>query len=191
MPAYWRRRREVLAAVAAPMAAARLAGLVERGERLRCSWAGSPLPAPSGRYTFRPAAGAAEIDSLVARIADPQVLTGKEVALAVGGVDLATAPSAWLGDGTDWRVAVASGEPVGLAAAAGDVCYPMLAYLGLLDEAAAPDLLAEAVRLLAAAGAREVLADVDAHRVAVVADLERTGLRQVRARVVFAPAGAG
>jgi hypothetical protein len=173
------------------MAAARLVGLIERGERLRCTWAGSPLPAPSGRYTFRPPAGAAEIDSLVARIAEPQVLTGKEVALAVGGVELATAPTAWLGSGTDWRVAVAAGAPVGLSAAAGEACYPMLAYLGLLDEAAGPDLIAEAVRVLAAGGAREVVADVDAHRVAVVADLERTGLRQVRARVVFTPAGAG
>jgi hypothetical protein len=75
----------VLAVVKAPMAAARLAGLVERGERLRCSWTGTPLPAASGRYTFRPAADAAEIDTLVARIAEPDVLTGKEMARAIGG----------------------------------------------------------------------------------------------------------
>jgi hypothetical protein len=36
-----------------------------------------------------------------------------------------------------------------------------------------------------------VIADVDHHRVAVVAELERTGFRQLRARVTFAPdAGA-
>jgi hypothetical protein len=56
--AHWRLRPEVLAVTAAPMAAARLAGLVERGERLRCSWTGTPLPATSGRYTFRPATDA-------------------------------------------------------------------------------------------------------------------------------------
>jgi hypothetical protein len=65
------------------------------------------------------------------------------------------------------------------------------AYLGLLDDAVRGELLAEAVRVLAAGGAREVVADVDAHRVAVVAELERTGFRQLRSRVVFAPAHHG
>lgn len=117
------------------------------------------------------------------------MLTGVENALAVGGVDLATDPLAWLGDATEgWRVAVDAGKPVGLAGTAGDGCFPLLAYLGLLDEAARPELLAEAVRVLAAGGAREVIADVDARRVAVLAELERTGFRQLRTRVVFAPA---
>ncbi|WP_238432861.1 acetyltransferase, partial [Micromonospora tarensis] len=188
LPAYWRRRPEVLAVVRAPMAAARLAGLVEREERIRCSWTGTPLPASSGRYDFRPPVDAAEVNALVARIAEPDVLTGAEIARAVGGVDLATDPLAWLGDATErWRVAVRAGEPVGLAGTFGDACYPLLAYLGLLDEAARPDLLAEAVRVLAADGAREVIADVHAHRVAVRAELERTGFRQLRCRVVFAP----
>ncbi|MCO1594545.1 acetyltransferase [Micromonospora sp. RHAY321] len=191
MPAHWRRRPEVLAVMRAPMAAARLAGLVERGERLRCSWTGTPLPATSGRYVFRPATDSAEINALVARIAEPDVLTGVEIARAVRGVDLATDPLAWL-DGTagDWRVALDDGEPVGLVGTAGDACYPLVAYLGLLDEAVRAELLAEAVRVLAAGGAREVIADVDAHRVAVLAELERTGFRQLRARVAFAPAGA-
>ena len=42
--------------------------------------------------------------------------------------------------------------------------------------------------MLADGGAREVVADVDAHRVAVLAELERTGFRQLRCRVVFGPA---
>ena len=191
MPAHWRRLPEVVAVVEAPMAAARLAGLVERGERLRCSWAGAPLPASSGRYSFRPAADPAEINALVARIARPDVLTGMEMARTVGGVDLATDPLAWLsGPAGDWRVALEAGEPVGLAGTAGDACYPLIAYLGLLDEAVRGELLAEAVRVLAAGGAREVIADVDAHRVAVLAELERTGLRQLRSRVVFEPPAA-
>ncbi|MFG1914779.1 acetyltransferase [Micromonospora sp. NPDC048898] len=188
LPAHWRRRPEVLAVVRAPMEAARLAGLVERGERLRCSWTGTPLPASSGRYDFRAPTDLAEINVLVARIAEPDVLTGAEIARAVGGVDLATDPLAWLGDAAEkWRVALEAGQPVGLAGTFGDACYPLLAYLGLLDEAARPELLAEAVRVLAAGGAREVIADVDAHRVAVLAELERTGFRQLRSRVVFAP----
>ena len=189
MPAHWRRRPEVLSVVKAPLAAAELAGLVERGERVRCSWAGTPLPAGSGRYTFRPAADAAEVNALVARIAQPDVLTGKEIARAVGGVDLATDPLAWLsGPASDWRIALAAGEPVGLVGPAGDACYPLIAYLGVLDEAVRGELLAEAVRVLADGGAREVLADVDAHRVEILADLERTGFRQLRARVIFEPA---
>ncbi|MFE9694703.1 hypothetical protein [Micromonospora sp. NPDC005806] len=162
---------------------------MERGERLRCSWTGTPLPASSGRYTFRPAADAAEINALVNRIAEPDVLTGMEIARAVGGVDLATDPLAWLtGPVEGWRVALQAGEPVGLVGTAGDACYPLIAYLGLLDEAVRGELLAEAVRVLVAGGAREVVADVDAHRVAVVAELERTGFRQLRSRVLFAPA---
>jgi hypothetical protein len=188
LPAHWRRRPEVLAVVEAPMAAARLAGLVERGERVRCTWAGTPLPATAGRYTFRPAADPAEINALVARIAEPDVLTGLEIARTVGGVDLATDPLGWLtGPAGNWRVALAGGEPVGLAGTAGDACYPLLAYLGLLDEAARSELIVEAVRVLSVGGAREVVADVDAHRVAVLAELERTGFRQVRCRVRFEP----
>lgn len=191
MPAHWRRRPEVLAVTTAPMAAARLAGLVERGERLRCSWTGTPLPAASGRYAFRPAADAAEINALVARVSEPDVLTGVELARAVGGVDLATDPLAWLtGPAEDWLIALDAGEPVGLAGTAGQACYPLLAYLGLLDDAVRGELLAEAVRVLAAGGAREVVADVDAHRVAVVAELERTGFRQLRSRIAFEPAAA-
>ncbi|MEV4244661.1 hypothetical protein AB0J63_14760 [Streptosporangium canum] len=175
--------------VKAPMEAARLAGLVERGERLRCSWTGTPLPVASGRYTFRPAADAAEIDALVARIAEPDVLTGLEMARAVGGVDLAADPLAWLtGPAGDWRIALDAGEPVGLVGTAGQACYPLIGYLGLIDKAVRADLLAEAVRVLTAGGAREVVADVDAYRVAVRAELERTGFRQLRSRVVFGPA---
>jgi ribosomal protein S18 acetylase RimI-like enzyme len=191
LPAHWRRRPEVLAVAEAPMAAARLAGLVERGERLRCTWTGTPLPASSGRYTFRPPADAAEINALVARIAEPEVLTGKETALAVYGVDVATDPLAWLtGPIEAWRVALDGDEPVGLLGTAGDACYPLLAYLGLLTDAVRSELLAEAVRVLDEGGAREVVADVDAHRVAALAELERTGFRQLRSRVVFEPGSA-
>jgi hypothetical protein len=124
----------------------------------------------------------------VGRIAEPEVLTGAETARAVAGIDIATDPLAWLGGPPeDWRVALADGEPVGLAGTAGDACYPLLVYLGVLDPAARGALLADATGVLAEGGAREVVADVDAHRVAAVADLERTGFRRLRARVVFTP----
>ncbi|GAA0802690.1 GNAT family N-acetyltransferase [Spirilliplanes yamanashiensis] len=188
LPPDWRRRPEVPAIVGATLAAARLAGLTERGERLRLTWAGTPPPAPAGRYAFRPPTGAAEIRELVARVAAPEVLTGAETALAVAGVDLATDPLGWLTGPPDaWRVALRDGEPAGLAGTAGDACYPLLAWAGLLDPGARGALLAEAVRVLAAGGAREVVADVDAHRAATVAELERTGFRPLRSRLVLAP----
>ncbi|GAB3967077.1 hypothetical protein [Plantactinospora veratri] len=152
---------------------------------------GCPAADPSGRYTFRSAADTAEINALVARIVEPDVLTGREIARAVAGVDLATDPLAWLGGPAgNWRIAFDAARPVGLVGTAGDACYPLVVYLGLLDEAVRGELLAEAVRVLAEEGAREVVADVDAHRVRVLAELERTGFRQLRSRVAFVPASA-
>jgi hypothetical protein len=175
--------------IEARMDAARLAGLVERGERLRFSWAGTPMPVPSGRFSFRPASDAAEINAMVARIAEPDVLTGAETARLVRGVDLARNPLDWLsGPPQDWRIALDAGKPVGLAAAVGHACYPMIAYLGVLNEVVRGELLADAVGTLAASGAYEAVADVDAERLAVVAELERTGFTPVRSRILFEPA---
>ncbi|MFG1990929.1 acetyltransferase [Actinoplanes sp. NPDC048988] len=179
-PAHWRQRPESKAVVEVRLAAARRAGLVEHGERLRLTWAGAALPATSGRYAFRPVTGEEEITALVARIGRPDVVTGAETALAVLGADLASAPLPWLRT-ADWLVA----EEAGLVAAAGDHCYPLIGYLGLLDAGAREELIAEAVRVLAEGGAREVVADVDSYRVEVLAALERTGFRQVRSRVVL------
>ncbi|MEV6488251.1 acetyltransferase, partial [Actinoplanes sp. NPDC051633] len=78
VPAHWRDDPATVAVMAAPLAAARLAGLVETGERLRYSWAGGELPPPA--KGIRPAAG---FDEVVARLAEPDVLTGRETALAV------------------------------------------------------------------------------------------------------------
>ncbi|SNY53115.1 acetyltransferase [Paractinoplanes atraurantiacus] len=179
-PAHWRQRPESKAVVDVRREAARRAGLVERGERLRLTWAGANLPATSGRHTFRPVTGEDEIRSLVARIGRPDIVTGAETALAVLGADLASAPLPWLRT-AKWLVS----EEVGLVAAAGDHCYPLIGYLGLLDAGAREELIAEAVRVLSGAGAREVVADVDSYRVEVLAALERTGFRQVRSRIVL------
>ncbi|AGL18531.1 hypothetical protein [Actinoplanes sp. N902-109] len=189
VPGYWRRMPDVLAAAAKPMTAARLAGLVEGPERHRFTWAGPPLPERSGRWTLRPAADGAEIRALVSRVADPEVLTGAETALAVRGTDLAVDPLGWMGEHPEnWLVAEHAGTVAGLAGTAGDACFPQLTYLGLLDPAARADLLIEAVRLLSERGAREVVADADAHRVATVSELERTGFRRIRSRIPFTPA---
>ncbi|GIH05581.1 N-acetyltransferase [Rhizocola hellebori] len=189
MPPRWRDRPDVLAAVEAPMAAARLAGLVERAERIRFAWAAStPTPTASGRLEFRPASAAEEINALVAGIDEPVLVTGVEAARLVRGVDLARKPLDWLtGPPQDWRIALRGGEPVGLAAAAGDACYPMIAYLGVLGEGVLGELLADSARALAANGALEVVADVDADRPSVIAEVERIGFVAVRSRLLFDP----
>ena len=238
LPVDWRDRG---AAVRAPLEAARLAGLVERGERLRLRWtpvadgsqptagswsgqpeAGGPEPAarsgpgrpesdgsppadgsgpggpgpgrpPAGghplpRYTIRAANGVGEIDDLVARIAAPDVLTGAETAAAVAGLDLAAEPRPWFtGEAAAWRVAFARERPVGLLGTAGDACWPMVGYLGVLDAGARAGLVAEAVRLLTAGGAEEIVADVDADRTAALAELSAAGFVPVTARVSFVP----
>ena len=194
LPAFWRRRPEVRTVVEPALEAARLAGLVEGVERYRCSWAGEPLPKTSGRYAFRTATGADEIRALLSAAAHPDVLTGAETARVVAGVELATDPLAWLPlPRSTWRVALresdsgGEGEPVGIAATAGDACFPQLLLVAVADEAARGELITDAVAALIG-GAREVLADVDAHRVAAVADLERNGFRRLRSRLEFRPA---
>lgn len=183
MPPDWRGRPELSTA---PMAAARLAGLGERGERLRYAWTGGVVNGHKGQFSFRDARDAAEIEGLVAAIEDPEVLTGAETARVVRGVDLARRPLDWLGGPDNWRVAVdGGGETVGLAAATGDACYPMVAYLGVRAEGVRGELLGEAVRALAAGGAVEIVADADAERHAVRRDFERHGFRPVRSRTLF------
>ena len=63
----------------------------------------------------------------------------------------------------------------------------MIAYLGLIDPAALHASLADVVAVLIAGGAAEVVADVDACRTGVVAQLERAGFRPVRSRVTVTP----
>lgn len=188
MPADWRSRPEVLAAVEPPMAAARLAGLVERAERIRFSRADAPMPSPSGRFEFRPARDEAEINDLVSQIAEPELLTGAETARLMRGVEMATDPLGWLrGPAEVWRVALEAGKPVGLAGPAGDACYPMIAYLGVLDLHVLGELIADAVGTLVAGGALEVITDTDATSDGVRRALEQQGFVAARSRIRFDP----
>ena len=186
LPAQWRAGRRCWPWSRAPMAAARLAGLVERASGAMVV---DRHAAAGGLRAVRlpRAVDAAEIDALVARIAEPDVLTGKEIARAVYGVDLATDPLAWLtGPAEDWRIALDAGEPVGLVGTAGDACYPLLAYLGVLDRPSGLNCWPRRSGFLRP-GEPSRWSPTWTHRVEVLADLERNGFRQVRSRVVFEP----
>lgn len=187
LPVDW---RSSPATVADAFAAAELAGLSPGAERLRFSRPATPCD-DSPSLSVRVATGPAEINALVARIATPDVLTGSETARAVAGLDLARDPLPWLtGDATTWQVAHDGDTPLGLVGTAGEACWPMLGYLGALTEAARPALLTAAVRVLLKGGAEQMVADTDADRPEVIADLERAGFRQIRARLTFSPAAA-
>ncbi|MCY1141061.1 acetyltransferase [Actinoplanes sp. Pm04-4] len=189
LPVGWRSSPD---AFEAAFAAAELAGLSRRVERLRFSRTtdGARTPAadlpPQGPAAVsgspvRPAAGPDEIRSLVARVPSPDVLTGSETARSVLGIDLATDPLPWLtGEATAWLV-----TDGGLVGTAGEACWPMIGYLGASDAPARRALLAEAVRVLLAGGAEQIVADVDADRTDVISDLLAAGFRPVRARLTF------
>ncbi|WP_250008871.1 acetyltransferase [Actinoplanes sp. M2I2] len=197
LPAGWHTSPSVVSAVAPALAAAESAGLVPTGERLRLRWvpgAGADRPAAAGP-AVRPAAGPHEIDTLVGRVVSPDVLTGSETARAVAGLDLATDPRPWLtGEATAWHVAHDGGEPLGLLGTAGQACWPMLGYLGALPGPRTQEvrsaLVDAALRVLVADGAEEVVADADADRSDVLADLGRADFRPIRARLTFEPGNA-
>ncbi|MCO8275907.1 hypothetical protein M1L60_35545 [Actinoplanes sp. TRM 88003] len=88
---------------------------------------------------------------------------------------------------TAWHVA-----PSGVVGTAGEACWPMIGYLGAVDgdPATRRALLAEALRVLVEGGAEQVVADVDATRPDVLADLERAGFLRQRARLSFEPTEA-
>ncbi|WP_067508537.1 acetyltransferase, partial [Actinoplanes sp. TFC3] len=131
LPGYWRRMPDVLAAIEPAMAAARLAGLVQGQERHRFTWAGTPVPERSRRWTFRPAASAGEVTALVSGIDRPAVLTGMETAGVVRGIDLAVDPLGWLDFATSsWLVAIDGDAAVGVAGATMEACFAQIAYLG-------------------------------------------------------------
>ena len=196
LPAGWHTSPSVVSAVAPALAAAESAGLVPQGERLRLRWTpGAPDDRPAAEPSVRPASGPAEIDQIVHRIVTPDVLTGSETARAVAALDLARQPRPWLtGEATAWHVAHDGDEPLGLLGTAGQACWPMLGYLGVLpgprSTAARSALIGAALAVLVAGGAEEVVADADADRSDVLADLKRAGFRPVRARLIFEPAGA-
>ncbi len=190
LPADWRTSSSVQAAVSDALEAAEMADLKRTVERFRLKWTDGE-PALAEAVTIRAATGPDEVTALVARVTSPDVLTGSETARAVTGIDLATDPLPWLtGEAAAWHVALDGDRPLGLVGTAGDACWPLIGYLGLLgepDSLVRPALLTAAHRALVAGGAEEIVADVEADRPDVLADLEQAGFNRIRARLTFEP----
>ncbi|HCT75723.1 MAG TPA: acetyltransferase [Micromonosporaceae bacterium] len=175
----WRERPEEVAAVELRLAAARLAGLEVKGERIRTVWtAVNPLPEPPGRYEVGPAD-----PGLIDEFGPPDILTGVEGAFA-DGVNLAENPLFGLGD----PQAYCAGDQ-GLAVVGWHGDTRFIGYLAVREDDVLLDLLIGVTSQLEQEGAVEIYADTDSGREVVLAALAAADYRQVRSRLYLTPAG--
>ncbi|MFI5841753.1 GNAT family N-acetyltransferase [Catenuloplanes sp. NPDC051500] len=158
-------------------------------ERLRLHWpATAPLPASSGRLTFREPGGAEELIALMTRVMDGTLDAHGRDELTRQSAEQAArtqyqeellrypSPRSW------WRVGVLpDGTPAGFVLPGHNGYNPIIAYLGVVPELRGrgliDDLLAEGTRLLAAQGVPHVRAATDVGNVPMAAAFARAGYR--------------
>nr|WP_221521747.1 GNAT family N-acetyltransferase [Kitasatospora kifunensis] len=173
IPADWRTDPAARRAVEGRTAIVERCGARPFVERLRFEWLpGTPIPAPSGRLTFRQVAGREELLEVMTDVLagtldahsllDLRTMTPRQAAEEHYDEELARYPSPrdW------WRLAtLPSGEPVGFVIAAQGNYHPIIAYIGIrpahrghgyIDE-----LLAEGTRVLAATNPARIRATTD------------------------------
>jgi RimJ/RimL family protein N-acetyltransferase len=156
-------------------------------ERLRLEWRpGSPVPAPTGRLTFRPAGDPAELIGLMTEVLDGTLdahgradltrMSPREAAEAQYEGELAryASPREW------WRVAaLQDGEPVGFVIPAHNGYNPSIAYIGVRPayrgHGYADEILAEGTRVLAAENVPRIRADTDLGNVPMARAFARAG----------------
>ncbi|WUS43002.1 GNAT family N-acetyltransferase [Kitasatospora sp. NBC_01250] len=142
-------------------------------ERLRFEWRpGTPVPAPSGRLSFRPFEDTEELLTVMTEVLagtldaysllDLRTMTPRQAAEAHYEDELAryTSPREW------WRLAtLADGEPVGFVLPSQGGYHPIIAYVGVRPahrgRGCIDELLAEGTRVLAAADAPRIRATTD------------------------------
>ena len=169
------------------MAALELTGATMFVERLRLQWLpGTPLPAPTPRLRFRPAADPAELIGLMTAVMDGTLdahgqeeltrMTAEEAARLQFDEELARYPSPreW------WRIAcLPDGRPAGFVIPADNGYSRVIAYLGVVPalrgNGYAADILAEGTRILAAEGAARIKAATDVGNVPMARAFARTG----------------
>jgi RimJ/RimL family protein N-acetyltransferase len=199
LPADWRARPDLAAAIQDQLDAAGLAGMELVDERRRYEWTpAAGLPARSGRLRFR-AVGDADTGELLAVLAEISrdsldLHTAREVA-RVGVEQAARAQLAGLdglgGRRDRWRLAsLPDGRLVGIAVPATNFEGPIIGYIGVVPERRGAgygrDLLAEATHLLAAEGAARIRADTDSTNTPMAAAFEHAGYRNFGVQIVMA-----
>lgn len=198
LPLDWRERRDVTAALSWRWEAAVAAGLTDELERLRFEWtAGTPVPAPTGRLTFRREPDDEMFADLFQRALTGTLdATSRRLADVVGERAQARSDVAFYrerlpGDRAWWFTAsTPDGEPVGFGVPARNSEVPVVGYLGVLPEHRGhgyiDDILAEVTRILATeARADIVYADTDVANRPMAAAFTRAGYRNTGRRVVL------
>ncbi|MEW2305184.1 GNAT family N-acetyltransferase [Streptomyces sp. NPDC006655] len=156
-------------------------------ERLRLEWRPeSPVPEPTGRLAFRPAADAGELVALMTSAMDGTLdahgrddltrMSAREAAVQHYEDELARYPSPrdW------WRIAtLPGGEPVGFVLPAHNGYHAIIAYIAVLPahrgNGYIDDLLAEGTRVLAGQDVPRVRASTDLGNVPMANAFQRAG----------------
>ncbi|MFF4188689.1 GNAT family N-acetyltransferase [Streptomyces sp. NPDC001691] len=157
-------------------------------ERLRLEWrAGTPVPEPSTRLSFRPATDREELIALMTLVVENSLdehtreelrtMTPRESAERMYEEEFATfrSPPTW------WRIAELKdgGGPVGFVIPARNNYNPVIAYIGVLPahrgHGYIDDLLAEGTRVLAAQDVPRIRAATDLPNVPMANAFARAG----------------
>ena len=171
------------------MAAAAQTGARLFVERLRLEWRpGTPIPAPTGRLSFRTVAGPDELLALMTEVLDGTLdahdradlarMPAREAAAQHYHEELARylSPRDW------WRIAeLPGGEPAGFVIPAHNGYSPIIAYLGVVPahrgHGYIAEILAEGTLVLAAQGVPFIKASTDLGNVPMAAAFHRAGWR--------------
>lgn len=187
VPPRWRDDEETRRGVEDRMAVLERTGARLLVERLRLEWrAGTPVPAPSGRLTFRPVADREELVALMTLVLDGTLDAHSRAGLARMSPEKVAAehyddelahyrsPREW------WRIATSpDGEPVGFVIPARNNYRPIIAYIGVVPahrgRGHIDDLLAEGTRILAGQGVPAIRAATDVGNVPMARAFLRAG----------------
>jgi RimJ/RimL family protein N-acetyltransferase len=183
----WREAPATRQATEDRMAAAAQTGARLFVERLRLEWRpGTPVPAPTGRLSFRPVTDPDELLALMTEVMDGTLdahsrndltrMSPREAAAKHYHDELAlySTPRDW------WRIAeLPSGEPVGFVIPAHNGYNPIIAYLGVIPahrgHGYIAEILAEGTRVLAAQAVPLIKASTDLSNVPMAAAFHRAG----------------
>ena len=183
----WREAPATRQATEDRMAAAARTGARLFVERLRLEWRpGTPVPAPTGRLSFRPVTDPDELLALMTEVMDGTLdahsrddltrVPPHEAAAKHYHEELAlyASPRDW------WKIAeLPGGEPVGFVIPAHNGYSPIIAYLGVVPahrgHGYIADILAEGTRVLAAQDVPFIRASTDLGNVPMAAAFHRAG----------------
>ncbi|MEE6261891.1 GNAT family N-acetyltransferase [Plantactinospora sonchi] len=187
IPPDWRDHDDTRRAVQDRMEVLERTGATLFVERLRLEWRpGTPIPAPTGRLTFRPVREPGELVDLMTLVLDGSLdahsrdeltrMTARQAAEEQYQTELLRYPSPaeW------WRIAtLPDGEPIGFVIPAHNGYNPVIAYIGVVPahrgHGYIDEVLAAGTRLLADQGVPRVRAATDVGNVPMAKAFARAG----------------